>query len=375
MLKAQFMKRTTSASVFLLTGALLYACSSGDGEAPTETPLDDAGGVDGATTEDSGTSGDGGGAQEDGGSTRDAGGDGSTAQSPLSGAAAELALATPGARIDGIQWHTDALYFTLPNLATPVIVRFTPPMGTVEYVKPASGPLGITFDEKAGSLLFADSVGAAAGTLKRLVAASATTPVVPTDVTVTFAAGSPSWASPNDVVVRKSDGTIYVTDPGYQAGSTDNGLYRVKPSGEANRVANWNGGHPNGVALSEDGTTLFVSLTEDAINAPGPMSVIPTIVKYTVAADGSVGEGTKFAEVGPANSAADGLAVDKAGNVYVATKSGVAVFGPDGKSWGSVATPNPATNLAFGGADGKTLYIATDGGIWRAGVLVAGVTR
>lgn len=356
-----------------MTGALLYACSSSDGGSPAETPLDDAGGADTGSGDDSGTSGDDGGTSGDDGGT--SGDDGSAPRSPLSGAAAELALETPGARIDGIQWRTDALYFTLPNLATPVIVRFTPPTGTVEYVKPASGPLGITFDEKAGTLLFADSVGATAGTLKRIPAASASPPVVPTDVAVTFASGTPSWASPNDLVVRKSDGTIYVTDPGYQAGSTDNGLYRVKPSGEADRVAQWNGGHPNGIALSEDGSTLYVSLTEDALNTPTPTSVVPSVVKYDVAADGSLGEGVRFAEIPPANSAADGLAIDTAGNVYVASNSGVTVFGPDGKKWGAVVTPKPATNLAFGGSDGKTLYISTDGGVWRVLVLVPGVSR
>jgi gluconolactonase len=79
-----------------------------------------------------------------------------------------------------------------------------------------------------------------------------------------------------------------------------------------------------------------------------------TIFTFALAADGSPSGKKTFASVtGP-----DGMAVDCAGNVYVASNSaGVAqVFSPAGTKLGSVAVAPGMTNLAFGGPERKTLY-------------------
>jgi gluconolactonase len=150
---------------------------------------------------------------------------------------------------------------------------------------------------------------------------------------------------PNDVIVR-SDGTIYFTDPYYGQGTSEldfHGVFRITPDGEltAERRGDTTE-QPNGIALSTDETRLYVANWADDL-----------VWMFDVADDGSLSEARTFVTTadGP-----DGMAVDDAGNLFVATGEGIEVFAPDGTSWGVI--PVEATNCAFGGADGRTLYIA-----------------
>ena len=61
----------------------------------------------------------------------------------------------------------------------------------------------------------------------------------------------------------------------------------------------------------------------------------------------------------------DGMAVDTAGNLFVTSHRGIEAFAPDGEAWGVIPVPQPPANCAFGGADGRTLYITARGGLYR----------
>lgn len=183
--------------------------------------------------------------------------------------------------------------------------------------------------------------------------------------------------SPNDVVVR-SDGTIYFTDPSWGLDGNNGtkeldftGVYRVSPAGEI-ALVDKTLSQPNGIALSPDENLLYVATI---FASPGPDAVR----RYAVNADGSVGPGEVFLNVG-----SDGLAVDQAGNVYITAGPVVRVFDPDGKEWGSITVPKPPTNMTFGDADLKTLYITGNtgtsggnqpngGGIYRVRMQVPGL--
>lgn len=151
--------------------------------------------------------------------------------------------------------------------------------------------------------------------------------------------------SPNDLALR-SDGNIYFSDPTFQAPSTPpqsaTRVYRVAPDGTVSALSD-NFNNPNGVALSLDENTLYVAAN------PGR--------RYPVMADGSLGAGVDF----PATTRGDGMAVDCAGNIYMAVsdQAVVSVFDPEGTSLGSIMVSDvqAVTNVAFGGADQKTLYI------------------
>lgn len=162
--------------------------------------------------------------------------------------------------------------------------------------------------------------------------------------------------SPNDVTVG-ADGTVYFTDPDFQradrpdqmSGHTD--VFRVR-NGVVSLIDS-SIREPNGIELSPDGHTLYVGG-----NASGK------IYQYPVNADGSTGARRDFTALG----GTDGGAIDCAGNVYQATfgDGKIHVFSPAGKALGVITAGQNTTNAAFGGPDGRTLYITSghpsDGG-------------
>jgi gluconolactonase len=155
--------------------------------------------------------------------------------------------------------------------------------------------------------------------------------------------------SPNDLAVH-SNGTVYFSDPNFQRGGRSDelagvtGVYRVS-NGQVSLVDD-SLAQPNGVVLSPDQQTLYVG----AFNAG-------KIFKYEVLADGSTGARTEFASV----NSPDGGTIDCAGNVYWAShnEGGVHVFAPDGRELGTITAGANATNAAFGGPDGRTLFITS----------------
>ena len=74
-------------------------------------------------------------------------------------------------------------------------------------------------------------------------------------------------------------------------------------------------------------------------------------------ADGSTGTRDDFASLG----GTDGGTIDCAGNVYQVTYGDgvVHVYSPSGQALGTISAGPNATNAAFGGADGQTLYITS----------------
>ena len=109
-------------------------------------------------------------------------------------------------------------------------------------------------------------------------------------------------------------------------------------------------GQPNGVALSLDEKTLFVD---------GDVGLF----KFAVMADGSTGPKMPFGNNSTPYTTADGMVLDCAGDLYVAHSADVSVLGPTGTELGRLTVTGglSATNVAFGGADHKTLYITTLG--------------
>ena len=101
-------------------------------------------------------------------------------------------------------------------------------------------------------------------------------------------------------------------------------------------------------------------------------------MRYDVLADDTVSNPVKFLEAG-----IDGIKVDPKGNVYSTVRgSEIWITSPEGKRLGvlqmpQIATePRPrivATNLAFGDADSKTLYITACTHLFRIRMKIAGV--
>jgi len=125
---------------------------------------------------------------------------------------------------------------------------------------------------------------------------------------------------------------------------------------------------PNGLRLSPDGRTLYVVDYK-----------LPQVWSFPVEGPGKLGEGRPFASLsvvgdGKQVYGGDGLAIDSLGNLWVAVPraSAIVVFDPQGKPLGRVMLPKFPSNCAFGGPDGRSLYITARDSIFLLPTLVEG---
>ena len=176
--------------------------------------------------------------------------------------------------------------------------------------------------------------------------------------------------SPNDLVYRK-DGALYFTDPPYGLTKQDddpakelkfNGVFLYKDRKLTLLARDLS--RPNGIALSPDEKTLYVSNSDEKKRF---------WMRYDVAADGTISGGRVFYDLAGAKEQGipDGMKVDSQGNVYAAGPEGIWVFSSEGKHLGTIQPGETAANCAWGD-DGKTLYITASTGIYRIRVNVPG---
>lgn len=169
--------------------------------------------------------------------------------------------------------------------------------------------------------------------------------------------------SPNDLVIA-ADGTMYFTDPDFQkaaapGGQASTNVYRVATDGAVS-VVDASMANPNGIALSPAGDVLYVS-------GGGEHGVLRA---YPI--KGGVPQAGRDLVSGV--TVPDGMAVDCHGNLYVTehTEKRLRVFTPQGKQIATIKVDANVTNAAFGGADGKTLFITGAGAVWQIRLGVTG---
>ena len=176
---------------------------------------------------------------------------------------------------------------------------------------------------------------------------------------------------PNDAAYG-SDGWLYFTDPGSGLEGRDasplreldfNGIYRLSPGGELELLVR-DHPRPNGIALSPDGSILYVanSAADDI-----------RWMAYDIGPGGVSDARVFFAIDDPqgARGVADGMKVDLAGNVYATGPGGVWVLSPGGEHLGTIMTGEVTANVAWGD-DGRTLYMTASTGLYRVRLTTEG---
>ena len=157
---------------------------------------------------------------------------------------------------------------------------------------------------------------------------------------------------PSDICAD-SHGGFYLTDAGTVQGRTRSvtGLLYGTLDGDLREIV-YPLEMPNGVALSPDGSSLYVAETRTR-----------RIWELTLDGPGVVGRARGLATVpsgGPLNvGGADGLCVDPAGRILVATlgTGGVTVFSPTGEFLGAIPADDPMTTNVALSADARTLFM------------------
>ena len=167
---------------------------------------------------------------------------------------------------------------------------------------------------------------------------------------------------PNDVVV-KSDGAIYVTDPrGNRTAELDYSAVWLVKDGKVQLVEK--DYSPNGIVFSPDEKYLYVNGQQK-------------IYRYEIRPDDTLANRQVFVDMSTDKSpgGADGMKVDQKGNVYSSGPGGIWIVSPEGKHLGTIIAPEGGgvTNMAFGDADGKTLYMTVRRTLARIRLNIAGV--
>lgn len=168
-------------------------------------------------------------------------------------------------------------------------------------------------------------------------------------------------SSPNGVAAA-SDGTVWFTDfgPGAPTPLGYRGVFRVSPQGAVTAEVQMDPAAtaPNGIALSPDQRTLYVS---DTLGGG--------FTAYAIGPDGGLQDAANPEWVAAFDGFPDGICVDATGNIFVIGRGpGVAAYAPDGTAWGTITLPDPEaqpTNCAVGGDDGRTLFVTTSTTLYR----------
>lgn len=236
------------------------------------------------------------------------------------------------------------------------------PAGQIKKWTPAEGLTTFRTGGKVNGNIY-DSQG-------RLVSADEGTRVIirteadGTVLTLADTCDGKRFNSPNDIVV-KSDGAIYFTDPPYGLGKgvkeqPGNYVFRLDPQSKQVKPVVIDLEMPNGLCFSPDEKKLYVADS-------GPKHHIRV---YDVAADGTVANGRIFCVIDKGGP--DGIRCDVDGRLWSSAGDGIHIFTPEGVLIGRILVPEGPSNLCFGGADGRTLFITARTSLYCVPVNVTG---
>ncbi|MCA9227727.1 MAG: SMP-30/gluconolactonase/LRE family protein [Planctomycetales bacterium] len=192
------------------------------------------------------------------------------------------------------------------------------------------------------------------------------------------------YNSPNDICVDGL-GRIYFTDPCYgdrsQMDMEIEGVYRIDVDGRVTRILEQPAiQRPNGLAVTQDSRRLYVVDSSHFVGGNRK------IWAFDLDEQGQPSNARVVIDFAPGRGG-DGMRLDIAGNLYIAAgirsprgphettevPPGIYKVSPDGQLLGRIPIPEDVlTNLAFGGADGRTLFITAGKTLFQTRVGIPG---
>jgi gluconolactonase len=192
------------------------------------------------------------------------------------------------------------------------------------------------------------------------------------------------YNSPNDICVD-GQGRVYFTDPCYgdrgQMEMDIEGVYRVDLDGSVTRILSQpHIQRPNGIAVTQDSKRLYVVDSCPVVDGNRKVWL------FDLDRDGNPISQQVVFDFAPGRGG-DGMRLDVEGTLYVAAgitaprgphetndvPPGIYMITPQGELSGRIPVHEDVlTNLAFGGPDGRTLYITAGKSIFTTRVSVAG---
>ena len=250
------------------------------------------------------------------------------------------------------------------DLRNASILALDPETGMVETWLENSGSNGLALAPDAKSLYMAVTPKAEIQQV-RLSNKSNLTVIANKD------ADGKSFNAPNDLTISSSK-HLYFTDPTWGSGRADDNnpapfstpAYWTNSAGET-RVFDDDLIQPNGISLSPDEKTLYVSALKTSPDRAGG-SPEPEIYAYSIDADGYPNNRrVLYKRPGnqPKRVGTDGTVVDCAGNLYTTSLGGVTVISAEGEFVKQIDVQDnqsSSSNVAFGGADMQTLFITVE---------------
>jgi gluconolactonase len=282
-------------------------------------------------------------------------------------------LATGYRWAEGPVWVAKGEYLLFSDVPANVVHRWSRGAGAKPFLDPSGlqTPIPPTIREAGANGLALDRQG------RLIVADSGTRAIVRVDlatkqrtVLVDRYRGK-RFNSPNDVVVARS-GAIYFTDPtyGFAAGPDSPlreldvmGLYRLDPDGEVT-LLDGTQRFPNGVGLSPDERTLYLSRSDDAA---------PVVLAYALDARGLPTGSRVFSDMRADKAkgwagAPDGMDVAAQGHLFVSGPGGMHVLSREGEPLGIIGNGKPIANACVG-EGGRSLFLTASDRLCRVALL------
>jgi sugar lactone lactonase YvrE len=278
----------------------------------------------------------------------------------MPGALPQEVYSASGINFEGPTWdpNSDKLFFT--RRTTPYqILRLDGPNTVYLWLNPSPQTNG-TIMSLDGRLLACDES-------PRQISSRRIDPCGPGD-TIILADANDGFTKPPNDLCQLANGNIYFTTPIWDSSPpSSQGVWLLEPNGAVRQV-NGTLYQPNGIITSLDETKLYVSEGSST-------TAYQRWWVFNIDPNGNLSGASIFFNPSSApdrTNVPDGMTIDERGNLYFTGLGGVWIVSPAGMQLKFISMPNAPFNIAFGGTNGRTLYMTCKNKVYSLAMCVRG---